>query len=320
MANNKTVSIEQIVAKIDNDFNPDNSDWIPRVGAWVIDAMNQLKCLRKAVKCTKLEVHNRIAMSACCPDGDELRVYDKNGCRIDRLTDNRCGMNKCGDGGCISLRGYGDDHASHASHASHNCHTCEPHPHIHVDDCGFEEEHHHHDCCHVAESHTREVIINNHVFPDNDLVWTEHTDSYDYRCMHRVHHASSIPNPRRERNYVVQGNAIELNFDTDYIVIAQLQVETEFSEYFGCDVPKIPDNGILIEAITQWCMYKMLTRGYRHPVMNLTSASPALNPYIAWRQDIERVKRSVLLDKQMPIDDDAWRSAFMIFTFGRKHK
>lgn len=30
-------------SKIENDFNPDNSDWIPRVAAWTIDAMAQLK-------------------------------------------------------------------------------------------------------------------------------------------------------------------------------------------------------------------------------------------------------------------------------------
>ena len=39
MLNNVNTNVEHIIAKIDNDFNPDNSDWIPRVGTWVIDAM-----------------------------------------------------------------------------------------------------------------------------------------------------------------------------------------------------------------------------------------------------------------------------------------
>ena len=43
MQNKLNTNIERIIAKIDNDFNPDNSDWIPRVGAWTIDAMNMLK-------------------------------------------------------------------------------------------------------------------------------------------------------------------------------------------------------------------------------------------------------------------------------------
>ena len=43
-----------VVSSIDNlnvklvgvsTFNIDNSDWIPRVGAWVIDALSQMKCL-----------------------------------------------------------------------------------------------------------------------------------------------------------------------------------------------------------------------------------------------------------------------------------
>lgn len=28
MANNKTITIEHIIGKLDNDFNPDGSDWI----------------------------------------------------------------------------------------------------------------------------------------------------------------------------------------------------------------------------------------------------------------------------------------------------
>ena len=39
MLNNVNTSVERIIAKIDNDFNPDGSDWIPRVIAWTIDAM-----------------------------------------------------------------------------------------------------------------------------------------------------------------------------------------------------------------------------------------------------------------------------------------
>ena len=31
MIKQDTTNIERIIAKIDNDFNPDNSDWIPNV-------------------------------------------------------------------------------------------------------------------------------------------------------------------------------------------------------------------------------------------------------------------------------------------------
>lgn len=321
MANNKTTTIERIIAKVDNDFNPDNSDWIPRVSAWVYDALNQLKCLRKQYKCRRLEVHNRIAISPCCPD-DSVRVFDKYGCEIKMMNDARCGAN-CDEGRCGSNTsptgglnvGYGC-----YDHHHHGCDPCEPHPHPHFDDCGFEIDiHNHHDHCHVAESHTREVV-NTHLFPDKVLNWTEHTGSYDYRYMHKMHevHLRDLQSYGRNRNFVVSGNNIELNFDTDYIVVAILQVETEFSEYFGSEVPKIPDNGLLIEAITDYVMYRMLTRGYKHPVMSLTAASEALNPYVRWKVNLEKVKRSVTLDAQLPTDDDLMRSAFYLFTFNPK--
>jgi len=320
MANNRTTTIERIIAKVDNDFNPDNSDWIPRVSAWVYDALNQLKCLRKQYKCRRLEVHNRIAISPCCPD-DSVRVFDKYGCEIKMMNDARCGAN-CDEGRCgpnaSPTGGLNVGCGCHDHH--HECDSYAPHPHPHFDECGFEiDVHNHHDCCHVAESHTREVV-NTNIFPDKVLNWTEHTGSYDYRCMHKMHEVRlrDLQSYGRNRNFVISGNNIELNFDTDYIVVAILQIETEYSEYYGTELPKIPDNGLLIEAITDYIMYRMLTRGYKHPVMNLTAASEALNPYVRWKDNLEKVKRSVKLDAQLPTDDDLMRSAFYLFTFNPK--
>ena len=54
-----STNIDRIIAKIDNDFNPDNSDWIPRVGAWVIDAMSQIDALKTIKKRRKLNVKER---------------------------------------------------------------------------------------------------------------------------------------------------------------------------------------------------------------------------------------------------------------------
>ena len=84
MANNKTITIEHIIGKLDNDFNPDGSDWIPRVPAWCVDAMNELKVLRKVDKKMKLTVINKIAKSKCCLIDDGLKVYDSNGCEVPR--------------------------------------------------------------------------------------------------------------------------------------------------------------------------------------------------------------------------------------------
>ena len=89
MANNKTITIEHIIGKLDNDFNPDNSDWIPRVPAWCVDAMNELKVLRKVDKKMKLTVINKIAKSKCCLIDDGLKVYDSNGCEVPRADNSK---------------------------------------------------------------------------------------------------------------------------------------------------------------------------------------------------------------------------------------
>ena len=57
MSNKSNTNIERIIAKIDNDFNPDNSDWIPRIGAWCIDAMSMLNVTPKEKKKIKVPVH-----------------------------------------------------------------------------------------------------------------------------------------------------------------------------------------------------------------------------------------------------------------------
>lgn len=94
MANNKTITIEHIIGKLDNDFNPDGSDWIPRVPAWCVDAMNELKVLRKVDKKMKLTVINKIAKSKCCLIDDGLKVYDSNGCEVPRADTSKY---RCGD-------------------------------------------------------------------------------------------------------------------------------------------------------------------------------------------------------------------------------
>ena len=42
MMNKEVLPIEGIIARLDNDFNIMTSDYIPRVAAWCIDAMNEM--------------------------------------------------------------------------------------------------------------------------------------------------------------------------------------------------------------------------------------------------------------------------------------
>ena len=85
------LSIERLVAKVDNDFNISESDWIPRVAAWTIDALSQMKILPSVKKKRQLEVSDKIAQFPCdINNAKEIRVYDKYGCEIPELDSSSC--------------------------------------------------------------------------------------------------------------------------------------------------------------------------------------------------------------------------------------
>lgn len=81
------IPLQRLIAKVDNDFNISESDWIPRASAWTIDALGQMKCLPMEKKRRELEVVDRIATFPCPLDVREIKVYDKNGCEIPSLED-----------------------------------------------------------------------------------------------------------------------------------------------------------------------------------------------------------------------------------------
>ena len=73
-----TLKISRLIGKIDNDFNISESDWIPRVAAWVIDALSQMKVLPMERKRRTLNVDNRIALFPCTLNAKEIKVFDSN--------------------------------------------------------------------------------------------------------------------------------------------------------------------------------------------------------------------------------------------------
>ena len=120
---------------------------------------------------------------------------------------------------------------------------------------------------------------------------------------------------------LIDDTKIELNFDTDCIQLEYDFIETQESELYGCELPMIPNDGVLIEALTYFCMYKMLTRGYKHPVMNLAASQYGTNPYYIWLQMKEQAKRSIInrnFDRDMDDSSRMFRSALYIDTFDPK--
>ena len=79
MKNKNLLDLGRIIGKIDNDFNISESDWIPRVAAWVTDALSQMKVLPMTRKRRILEVSDKIAQFPCQLNTTDIKVYDHNG-------------------------------------------------------------------------------------------------------------------------------------------------------------------------------------------------------------------------------------------------
>lgn len=218
--------LNTIIAKIDNDFNPSDSDWIPRVGAWTIDAMGMMNVTIYETKKEKVPINNKLGR-LCFPIIGKVNVFDSNGCEMKEL----------------------------GSQSS----------------CG----------CDASPSTGSNLSPNDYVIVDN--------------------------------------KTIEVGKDTDFVTIEYKSIKTNKSETYGCDLPVIPNNSVVIEAITNFCMYKMLTRGYRHPVMNLQASQYGTNPYYIWltlskRARVEYINE--LSSKDVEPTSSVLNSAFMVSTFG----
>lgn len=245
----RLISIQRLIAKVDNDFNISESDWIPRVAAWVIDALSQLKILPMEKKRRELEVSDRIAQFPCMITTHELKVYDKYGNEIangseDKCCDVRTAYNSPTGGQDASTIGVTDVNA----------------------DKGY----------------------------DSTMLVSMVTDN--------------------SHKFYLQGNNIELNFNTDKIIVESYEVATYHDEYYDCDVPYIYDNGDLLEALCWYVLFKYLSRGSSHPVYSLKSPSPYTNPFAQWSLLKSKARTSVLNDMSKG-SDDGWNNFFYNSTF-----
>ena len=238
-----TLKISRLIGKIDNDFNISESDWIPRVAAWVIDALSQMKVLPMERKRRTLEVSERIAQFPCCINTDEIKVYDKNGCEISQLDSNSsCGCN---------------------------------------------------------------IEVNNHSPQEIAVIDDNNKSGVNFMNVGTIVNNSN-------RNFVLQGNNIELNFNTDKIIVETLEVATYYDEYYDCEVPYIYDDGLLLEALAWYCLFKYLSRGSKHTIYDLKSTNAVINPYMQWQVLKVKAANSVKIKLNQ---DKGWRNFFYNSTF-----
>ena len=305
--NNRVVGIERIIAKIDNDFNLDNSDWVPRIGAWCYDAMAQLDVLNKVTKTKTLPVNNRIAYNPCGFTDDGLEIYDENGCKIDRVSEGHAGCF------CPSITGeLSDDQNGNNGDGSNlreyvpsdgHRYGIEPPYGINQPDAD----------CDVNGAKTLER-------GDDVHMYYETTAYHINNHMPNSHDVRIVRYPPRgkgnfEKNYnLIDKCRIGLNFDTSKITIKNKEIETIYSDVYKCELPSIPDNGLLIEALGFYCIYKILCRGYKHPVFNLSASQYGTNPYYEWMRLKDKAKTSVLNDK-IDMDKATFKYYFWDSTF-----
>ena len=238
------LTLQRLVGKIDNDFNISESDWIPRVAAWTIDALSQMKVLPMELRKRELEVSDRIARFPCEINGTELRVYDDCGNEIPELNkDKSCGCS------------------------------------------GFD-----------INSNSEIAIF----------------DSSNKTGINPMKIAKIIPN-YANRNFVLDGNNIELNFDTDKIIVETYEVATYYDNYYDCECPYIYDNGLLLEALAWYCLFKYLSRGSKHPVYSLTSSNSVINPWIQWNNLKVKAANSVKIEISKA--GSGWNNFFYNSTF-----
>lgn len=232
------VPLQRLIGKIDNDFNISESDWIPRVAAWVIDALSQLNVAPMERKRRKLEVSNRIAQFPCTLNATEIKVFTEKGCEISNLK--------------------------------------------HSNSCG-------------CRNTPQEIAV------------LDTTNKTGVNFMEVATIVNSCG-----KNYVLDGNQIELNFDTDYIYVETYEIATYYDDYYECEVPYIYDNGLLLEALAWYCLFKYLSRGSKHQVYSLTSPNPVINPLTQWNNIKYKAANSV---RKAISDDKGWWNFFYNSTF-----
>ena len=241
---NNQVPLQRLVGKIDNDFNISESDWIPRVAAWTIDALSQMKVLPMERKRRRLEVSGRIATFPCELNASEIKVFDKNECEIEHLDKSK---NSC-------------------------------------------------NCSASGVQQVQEIAV----FDSSNKT------GVNFMEVAKVNNSAG-------KNFVLDCNNIELNFDTDYIEVETFEVATYYDEYYDCDVPYIYEDGLLLEALAWYCLFKYLSRGSKHPVYDLKSNSPVTNPWLQW--NALRPKAANSVKKAISADMSGWNNFFYNSTF-----
>lgn len=82
--------------------------------------------------------------------------------------------------------------------------------------------------------------------------------------------------------YSINGSHLHLNVRKGTLGILFHGLPMTLDEILKINVPLIPNNDVLIDALKNFVMMRILQRNYRHPVLNLRDNNPYTNPALAY--------------------------------------
>ena len=105
-----------------------------------------------------------------------------------------------------------------------------------------------------------------------------------------------------KRGYIISSK------ETGTMRIHYKKLPTVFDDELKHEVPLIPDDEKVLFACELYVLYRILVRGYKHPVFNLANNNPELNPAKQWRIWASKASNSIasLNKDQRDLHKDLW--------------
>jgi hypothetical protein len=92
---------------------------------------------------------------------------------------------------------------------------------------------------------------------------------------------------------VVGNNWITTTFEEGDIIFHYRSIPIEYDKVNDRVIPQIPDDAYVIEALQWFIILKLLYKGFKHPVFDLSTSNEFTNPGIQWEKNKKRARNSV---------------------------
>jgi len=89
------------------------------------------------------------------------------------------------------------------------------------------------------------------------------------------------------------GKVISTSFEEGTITVYYKMIATTLSTELGIQIPDVPDNIHLLQALANYIMMQLLVKGYKHPTISLRENNPYLNPGMAFDKYAKQARNSL---------------------------